>query len=83
MTWAFESLLKLGGLEKEKDYPYKARGGKCAFKKEKTVVQLDHYLNLTVPGAVPKNAEDLIKRYVAEHGPVSIAINANMMQVKD
>lgn len=59
-----------------------ARGGKCEFKKEKSVVQLESYLNLTSPGNVPKNAEDLMQKYVAQHGPVSIGINANMMQVR-
>lgn len=37
-------------------------------------------MNLTAPGAVPKDAEDQIVKYVAAHGPVSIGINANMMQ---
>ena len=43
-------------------------------------MQLEKYLNLTAPGQKPDNAEDLMVQYVAAHGPISIGINANMMQ---
>jgi len=73
MSWAFEALMKLGGVETEKEYPYVGRNNKCAFKKELSKVQVTKYVNLT-------QNEDEIAQYVAQKGPVSIAINANLMQ---
>lgn len=73
MTWAYEYIMKAGGLEKESDYPYEGRGDKCSFKKELGRVQVAKYVNLT-------QNEDEIAKYVSQKGPVSIGINANLMQ---
>lgn len=73
MWFAYDYIMKAGGLEKESDYPYKGRDDKCAFKKELAKVEVAKYVNLT-------QNEDDIARYVAQNGPVSIGINANLMQ---
>merc|ERR1712111_56645 len=73
MTWAFEAVQKLGGVELDKDYPYNARGGACLFNKKLSKVKISGYQNLT-------QNEDEIAQVVAQKGPVSIAINANLMQ---
>jgi len=72
MTWAFDTVKRLGGLETEKDYPYKPQG-ECRFKKDLAKVQLTGYVNLT-------QNEDDIAKYVAQKGPVSVGLNANLMQ---
>jgi cathepsin F len=73
MSWAYESIIKMGGVEREKDYPYNGHGGQCKFNKSLSIVQIEKYVNLT------KNEDD-IARYVYQKGPVSIALNANLMQ---
>jgi len=73
MSWAYEAVQRLGGVEAEKDYPYTARDGKCNFKKDLSRVQVAKYVNIT-------QDENEIAQYVAQKGPVSIGINANLMQ---
>jgi len=70
---AYNVIKKLGGLETEGDYPYDAADEKCKLDQSKLKV----YVNDSV--ALPTNEEELA-RWVAEKGPISIGINANLMQ---
>ncbi|XP_072031894.1 cathepsin F-like [Amphiura filiformis] len=71
---AYEEIMRLGGLESEADYPYKGYlGGNCKFVKSKVKV------NIT--GAVYiSQDEGEIASWLAANGPISIGINANVMQ---
>ncbi|KRY51527.1 Cathepsin L, partial [Trichinella britovi] len=69
---AYLEIIRLGGLEKEEDYKYTARSGKCKFNHTKSVV----YINDTV--VLPED-EDAIARYVSENGPVAVGLNADAM----
>jgi cathepsin F len=74
MTNAYESIEKMGGLETEQDYPYKGLFYKTCHMNESSVrVTIDSYTTL------PTN-ETQIAQYVVENGPVSIGINAFVMQ---
>ncbi|KAK4337424.1 hypothetical protein RND71_043535 [Anisodus tanguticus] len=73
MSTAFETLIEMGGIEGESDYPYKGRGDQCKFNKDLVKVKFSSYTNLT-------ENEQEIAQYVAQHGPVAIGINASMMQ---
>uniref|UniRef100_A0A6G1SDA4 Cathepsin L n=1 Tax=Aceria tosichella TaxID=561515 RepID=A0A6G1SDA4_9ACAR len=77
MDSALADIEKMGGIESEKDYPYKfgeARSlgdDECHFKKSKAV--------MTDSGSVdlPENDHDVIRATVAKYGPVAIALEAN------
>jgi len=71
MDSAFEYIKKVGGLEKESDYPYTAEDGRCKFDKSKVVASLTGYVDVT------SGDEDALKQAVATVGPVSVAIDAS------
>ncbi|KAL6851524.1 hypothetical protein ACP4OV_020457 [Aristida adscensionis] len=73
MTTAFSYLMKAGGLESEKDYPYTGMGGKCTFDKSKIVAQVNNFSVVSVD-------EDQIAANLVKHGPLAIGINAVFMQ---
>jgi len=70
---AYKSIEKLGGLEGETDYPYDGKDDTCNIDKSD--------IKVTVSGGVqlPED-EALLAAWIAQNGPVSIGINANLMQ---
>ncbi|OAY77429.1 Cysteine proteinase RD21a, partial [Ananas comosus] len=70
MDYAFDFIVKNGGIDTEADYPYKAVDGKCDVnRKNAKVVTIDGYED------VPANDEKALQKAVA-HQPVSVAIEA-------
>jgi len=70
---AYDAIKQIGGLESEKNYPYSAADGTCSFDKSKVIA--------TVSGGVAISTnEDDMAAWCAEHGPISIGLNANAMQ---
>ncbi|CAN8287612.1 unnamed protein product [Cochlearia groenlandica] len=70
MDYAFEFIIKNGGIDTEKDYPYKASDGTCdQNRKNAKVVTIDGYED------VPENSEASLKKALA-HQPISVAIEA-------
>jgi C1A family cysteine protease len=70
MDYAFEFIIKNGGIDTEGDYPYKGVDAKCDLVKENSkVVTIDGYED------VPAFSENSLKKAVA-HQPVSVAIEA-------
>lgn len=65
--------MRLGGLMKEEDYPYKGVEGKCHFDKSKVAVDITGREKVSTD-------EEKIAAYVAANGPVSIGLNAAAMQ---
>jgi len=70
---AYLEIKRIGGLELETDYPYTGHGDKCSFDKSMAKVQVSGGTQL------PKD-EAQIAAWIAANGPVSIGINAFMMQ---
>ena len=69
----YAEIMRLGGLVREEDYSYKGVQGTCKLDKSKIVAQ--------VTGREQVSTDEVqIAAYIAENGPVSIGINANMMQ---
>ncbi|KAI5660663.1 hypothetical protein M9H77_19986 [Catharanthus roseus] len=67
MEDAFKYVIKNGGIDTEKDYPYKAQAGTCDLNK-KAVVTINGYLN--VPGCNEKALQNAVA-----HQVVSVAID--------
>nr|XP_023650863.1 cathepsin F-like [Paramormyrops kingsleyae] len=70
---AYEAIEKLGGLETEIDYSYIGHKQSCGFSSGKVAA----YINGSVE--LPRD-ENEIAAWLAENGPVSIALNAFAMQ---
>ena len=70
MDDAFKYIMKVGGLETEKNYPYVAEDEKCSFNKSKVVVSITGFKDVT-------GGENDLKKTIAKIGPVSVAIDAS------
>ncbi|XP_041468331.1 cathepsin L-like [Lytechinus variegatus] len=73
MRDAYEALIKLGGVMTEEAYPYRGENEKCKFNVSKVEVKINGYVNIS------KNETEMAG-WLAAHGPISIGINALMMQ---
>ncbi|KAL5707047.1 hypothetical protein ACHQM5_025143 [Ranunculus cassubicifolius] len=70
MDYAFQFIMKNGGIDTEKDYPYKGKESQCDVSRMNSrVVTIDGYED------VPRNNEKALQNAVA-HQPVSVAIEA-------
>ncbi|KAL9691809.1 hypothetical protein QQ045_012236 [Rhodiola kirilowii] len=69
MDYAFEFIIRNGGLETEADYPYTALAGECIISSKKKIVSIDGYED------VPHSDKSLQKDVA--HQPVSVAIEAS------
>lgn len=74
MDNAFEEIERLGGLETERDYSYKAHGEKCKFDESKIAVKISGYHD------VPQGDEGAMQAQLLETGPLAVALNAMWMQ---
>ncbi|XP_077312812.1 cathepsin F [Lithobates pipiens] len=70
---AYEAIEKLGGVETEQDYSYQGHKQGCSFSTSK----VSAYINSSVE--IPKD-ETEIAAWLAQNGPISIALNAFAMQ---
>eukprot|EP00698_Gefionella_okellyi_P007206 TRINITY_DN1749_c0_g1_i1.p1 TRINITY_DN1749_c0_g1~~TRINITY_DN1749_c0_g1_i1.p1 ORF type:complete len:347 (-),score=75.53 TRINITY_DN1749_c0_g1_i1:61-1080(-) len=70
---AMKGIMDAGGIELESAYPYKGVDGSCMFDSTKVVAKISNYTCLPTD-------EDQIAAYVAQNGPVSIALNAGWLQ---
>ncbi|KAM6953666.1 cathepsin F [Aplochiton taeniatus] len=70
---AYEAIEKLGGLETETDYSYTGQKQSCDF----TTGKVAAYINSSVE--LPQDEEE-IAAWLAQNGPVSMALNAFAMQ---
>lgn len=76
MDYAFEFIIQNGGIDTDKDYPYRGVDGTCdPSKKNAKVVQIDDYED------VPAYDEKALKKAVA-YQPVSVAIEASGMALQ-
>jgi len=70
MDQAFD-YIKSKGIEREEDYPYTARDGKCKFNAAKVVTKDAGHTD------IPQGDENSLKEAVATVGPISVAIDAS------
>lgn len=70
---AYEAIMKIGGLETEKDYKYDGYDEKCKFNRSEVVVTLSGAVNIS------KNETEMAA-WLYKNGPISIGINAFAMQ---
>ncbi|XP_038045992.1 cathepsin L-like [Patiria miniata] len=70
---AYKETIRMGGLETEGEYPYKAEDEKCELNKKDIRVYINGSVNIT-------SDETKMTTWLANNGPISIGINAAMMQ---
>ncbi|XP_076464347.1 LOW QUALITY PROTEIN: cathepsin L-like [Babylonia areolata] len=70
---AYQAIMKLGGLETEKEYSYQGADEKCRFNRSDVVVKVKGGLNIS-------SNEEEMKGWLYKNGPISIGINAFAMQ---
>jgi len=70
MDGAFKYVIKQGGIESEKAYPYIPEDDPCVFNKKKVAATFSSYKDVT-------GGETGLKEAVAHVGPVSVAIDAS------
>ncbi|CAD5208695.1 unnamed protein product [Bursaphelenchus xylophilus] len=73
MLVTYSEIIRLGGLVKEEDYPYKGRNERCNLERNQIVAKIDSFVHIN-------QNEETIKQYLYEHGPISVGINANPLQ---
>lgn len=73
MDNAFKWLQDNGGLNTEEDYPYVARRKTCSIKEDKFRVKISSFHDIS-------QNEDEIAEHLVKVGPLSVAINANLLQ---
>jgi C1A family cysteine protease len=71
---AYEYIQSAGGLDDEKDYPYTAQDGTCAFKSDKIVAQISGYQYAT------DGDEDTMSANLVSWAPLSICVDARYWQ---
>merc|ERR1711860_287976 len=71
MEQAFDYVIKNGGIDTEKSYPYRPVNGKCEFKKEDIGAVEVNCME------IKKDSEDDLKNAVATIGPISVGIDAS------
>lgn len=64
MNNAFEYILKSGGIEREKDYPYTGRDETCKFDKSKIAASVSNF-------SVVSTEEDQIAANLVKNGPLA------------
>ena len=70
---AYKQIMKIGGLETEKDYKYDAKDETCHFDKSK--------VKATVSGGVKISTNETeMAQWLFKNGPISIGLNAAAMQ---
>lgn len=70
MDQAF-TYIKENGIETEKDYPYTAQDGTCAYKKSKKAAEDTGFVD------IPTGDETALVAAIASIGPISVAIDAS------
>ncbi len=71
MDGAFQYVIKQGGLETEKNYPYEPTDESCLFNKSDVVARFSSFKDIV-------GGEAGLKEAVATIGPISVAIDASM-----
>jgi len=74
---AFQDIVSWGGLQTESEYPYTAETGVCHMDKQQLMAPITGFKCLS--GPKPAN-EDQLQAYIYENGPVSIAMDAGLLQ---
>jgi len=75
---AYYDIMNWGGLEKESDYPYTGYQGTCAKNNSLLMSPITNYTCIsTTQGPAD---EDQMRAYIYQYGPVSIALDATLLQ---
>ncbi|XP_062378187.1 procathepsin L-like [Sardina pilchardus] len=78
MDPSFEYVIDNGGIDTEDYYPYEGEDGDCRFNAAGIAVTCSGYTDVT-----PQGDESALQYYVANQGPVSVAVDATNLQNYD
>lgn len=70
---AYKYIISAGGIDTEESYPYEALADKCRFSNKTIGAVITNWTMLSTD-------EEQLAAYLAENGPVSVALNANYLQ---
>lgn len=68
---AFDWIKEHGGIESDKMYPYRAKGGPCKYNKNRSVATLRGYMD------IPIGDEKKLQDAIANIGPISVALDTS------
>jgi cathepsin F len=74
---AFLDVMTWGGLQTEAEYPYTAETGTCHMVKSELIAPIKNYTCFSGPKPA---SEPQLRAYIYNNGPVSIALNAGLLQ---
>ncbi len=74
---AFSDVIAWGGLQTEAEYPYTAETGTCHMNKNQLIAPITNFTCLSGPNPAD---EEQLRAYIMQHGPVSIALDAGLLQ---
>jgi len=75
---AFYDIVNWGGLQTEADYPYTGEDGQCNKNNTKLMAPIQNYT--CVSSTTAPADEEAMRAYIQKNGPVSIAMNAGLLQ---
>lgn len=67
---AFDWIKEHGGVESDKMYPYRGKGGNCKYNRKRAAATLRGYMD------IPDGDEKRLQEAIANVGPISVAIDA-------
>lgn len=73
MDNAYSYVINTGGIEKEEDYKYEQKQGKCRVNRKLFVANISNAIDMFLD-------EELIRDYLYDNNPLSAAMNANFLQ---
>jgi len=71
--FAWDYMLRSGGIDTEESYPYVPEDGECQYNPANSALELDSYVMIK-----PREDEEALKEAVATIGPMSVSIFANI-----
>ncbi|CAB0021060.1 unnamed protein product [Nesidiocoris tenuis] len=74
VDWAYQYMMRTGGVMLDSDYPYNVEEGVCQFDEKKIVASISNY------GEIKNGSEISLQEAVAKFGPISVSIDSSLFE---